>query len=50
VRCPDESAIARCLARNGQPGCFLISEPGFRDLKARFFPTDRDEDHEIIET
>jgi predicted kinase len=50
IQCPDDLAIARCLARNGQSGSFLISEQGYRHLKPRFAPPDRDEDYEIVRT
>ncbi|MEP7049074.1 MAG: ATP-binding protein [Pseudomonadota bacterium] len=49
LRCPDPLAIARCLARNGQPGSFLISEQGFHDLKPYFEAPARDEPHELVE-
>lgn len=50
VRCSDEVALGRCLARNGSPGAFLISEQGFWDLKGRFEYPESEEISEIIET
>jgi len=50
LRCSDELALARCLARNGAAGAFLISEQGFRELKSHFQPLGGDEPHELVET
>jgi predicted kinase len=36
LECADEVALARCLARNGEDGAFLISEAGYHELKPRF--------------
>jgi predicted kinase len=41
--CPDEEALRRCLARNGTPGTFLISQDGFHALKSEFEPLGPDE-------
>lgn len=49
LRCPDDVAVARCLARNGQPGAFLISEQGFHELRARFEPPAADETAEVVD-
>ncbi len=49
LQCPDEVAVARCLERNGAPGAFLISEPGFWELKARF-EAPASEPHEVVST
>lgn len=50
VHCPDDVALARCLARNGQPGAFLISPEGYRELACRFEAPASDEPHEAIDT
>lgn len=50
LQCPDEVAVARCLNRNGQPGAFLISEPGFWELKARFQPPSAGELPELVKS
>jgi predicted kinase len=41
--CPDEEALQRCLARNGTPGAFLISQEGYHALKREFEPLEADE-------
>lgn len=46
--CPDEEALRRCLARNGSPGSFLISEDGFQALKREFEALGPDEACERI--
>jgi predicted kinase len=48
--CSDEVAVARCLARNGSPGAFLISEEGYWELKSRFEPPGPDERCALVET
>jgi predicted kinase len=50
LRCPDDVARARCLARNGTPGAFLISAEGYDAIKARFEPLAADEPCEIVDT
>jgi predicted kinase len=50
LQCPSETALARCLARNGTPGAFLISEHGFHELRARFESPGADESAELIDT
>ena len=50
LRCPDDLAITRCLARNGQPDCFLISEEGFHALKQDFEPPGHDESYEVVQS
>lgn len=50
LRCPDELAVARCLARNGQHDSFLISAEGFAALKQRFEPPARDEPYEAVQS
>ena len=49
LQCPDETAVARCLQRNGSPGAFLISEPGYWELKPRF-EAPMTEAHEAVHT
>lgn len=46
--CPDEEALRRCLARNGAPGSFLISQDGFHALKREIEPLAPDEPHELV--
>lgn len=50
LRCPDEVALARCLARNGAAGAFLISEAGYWELKSKFERPGADELCELIDT
>ncbi len=50
LRCPDEVGVARCLARNGKAGAFLISEDGFWALRSRFEPPGPAESPHIVET
>lgn len=50
LRCSDDTALARCLARNGAPDAFLISAQGFYELKPHFQPPDGDEPHELVDT
>lgn len=47
--CPDEVARARCLARNGTPGAFLISAEGFELIKQHFEPLAADEVCEAVD-
>jgi predicted kinase len=48
LACPHDVALARCLARNGSTGAFLISAEGYEQLKARFEPLGTDEAREVV--
>lgn len=50
LRCPDDVARARCIARNGTPGAFLISPEGYDAIKASFEPLAADEAFELVDT
>lgn len=50
LSCPDEVARARCVARNGTPGAFLISPEGYDALKAGLEPLAADETFERVDT
>ena len=50
IRCSDDVALSRCLARNGSKDAFLISATGYTELKARFEAPEHTESHERIET
>ena len=44
IQCPDDVALRRCLARNGNMDSFLITEEGFQEMKSRFEPLGPDEE------
>ena len=50
VRCSDEVALERCLARNGSPGAFLISAEGYDEMRSRFEVPVEEEYPIIVET
>jgi predicted kinase len=50
LKCPDDVARARCIARNGTPGAFLISAQGYDALKTSFEPLAADEAFELADT
>jgi predicted kinase len=49
IRCSDETALARCLHRNGSPDAFLISREGYEEMCARFEAPSAEESP-IVET
>jgi predicted kinase len=49
VQCPEDTALRRCLARNGMREAFLISEESFQEIKRRFEPLGGDEEFVVIE-
>jgi hypothetical protein len=51
LRCAEETARRRCLARNLDPGGSLFIAPETFDvLRARFQPLAADEAHEVVTT
>lgn len=50
VQCPDDTALRRCLARNGTTGSFLITHEGFQEMRSRFEPLGPDEEFIAIQT
>ena len=51
VRTDDETALARCLARNSEPGAsFIVDEAAYAQMRVRYDEPDADEAVEIITT
>ena len=51
IRCDDEIALARCVARNDDPhASFVIDAAAYEALKMRYEELDPDEDRIIVDT
>lgn len=50
LQCDDQTALQRCLARNGSPGSFLVDPVGFTRMKEHFEVLGVDESRIAIDT